>query len=157
MIFRVFLLLFVVFFKNIECYNSTIMFKNVRECIELHLTKEKHFYTDIVIPIKDLGFNRPEQDEILRMKTFLLGTDFYIEMMSNSNRPVYYNEDIRFYHTVLGGWEGKKSKISISALDGPGVTCGLSDTEGLLHNFYLTELEMVLKNGEIFKNLVKNV
>lgn len=148
MIFRV--ILFVIFFKNIECYNKTLQFKHARECIELHLQEDKHYYTDIVIPISDLRFNHPEMDEILRMKTFLIGTDFYIEMMQNSDKPVYYNEDIRFYHTVIGGWEGLKSKISISALDGPGVTCGTTDTVDLLHNFYLTELEMVVKKGEIF-------
>lgn len=150
-IFRVFLLLSVIYFQNIECYNKTLQLSNARECIELHLEKDKHYYTDVVIPISDLGFNQPEKDEILRMKTFLLGKDFYIEMMQNSNKPVYYNEQVRFYHTVIGGWEGLKSKISISGLDGPGVTCGITDTNDLLHNFYLTELEMVVKKGELFK------
>lgn len=146
MIFRVFLI--VVLFKNIECYNSSILFKNVRECLELHLEHDKHFYTDIVIPIKELAFNRPNKDEILRMKSFLLGKDFYIEMMSNSNKPIYYDPNIRFYHTAIAGWEGRKSKISISGLDGPGLTCGTTNTVDLLHDFYLTELEMVVKKGK---------
>lgn len=124
------------------------MFKNIADCEEIHLQKHKHYYTDIVIPIKNLGFNRPNSNEILRMKTFLLGRDFYIEMTPSSDKPIYYNPKYRFYHTVIAGWEGRKSKISISALDGPGLTCGTTDTINLLHDFYFTELEMVLKKGK---------
>ncbi|KAL5274062.1 hypothetical protein ACFFRR_000675 [Megaselia abdita] len=144
MILRIFFLL-TIYFSKIESFNKTVIFNDVVDCIELQLEEKKHYYTDIVIPIENLCFNQRRFDEILRMKTFFLGSDFYIEMMSNSNKPIYYNPKIRFYHTVLGGWEGKKSKISISALNGPGLTCGSTDTANLLHKFYFTELEIVIK------------
>lgn len=149
MIFRIILLL-AICFKNIECFNKTITFNDAVDCIELHLEHEKHYYTDIVVPLKDICFNKARNDEMLRMKTIFLGTDFYIEMMSNANKPKYYDPQVRFYHTVLGGWEGLKSKISISGLDEPGLTCNTTDTANLLHNFYFTELEIVIKKGEYF-------
>lgn len=143
--------LFLVFFEAIECYNKTIMFNDVRDCVELHLEKAKHYYTDIVVPIDELCHNKPNQDEILRMKAFFLGSDFYIEMMPNPHKPVYYDPQIRFYHTVIGGWERRKSKISISGLDGPTLTCGTSDTIGLLDSFYFTELQIVVKKSKMIR------
>lgn len=157
MILRIFILLVFFEFEAIECYNRTIMFDDVANCAELHLEQEKHYYTDIVTPIEKLCYNQPNQDEILRTKAFFLGSDFYIEMMTNSQKPVYYDPQIRFYHTVLGGWGGTKSKISISGLDGPGLTCGTTDTIGLLDRFYFTELQIVVKKSKNLKLICNNL
>ena len=105
------LLLTVICIKQSSTYNKNLLIYNLFNdgCREVLLKdedfKERHL-------IDDLLFNNPKEDEVLRLKMYMLGFDAYIEL-TTADKALYWDGRDKILHSVISGWGRTRSYASM--------------------------------------------